>query len=44
MRIPVLDEKQTEKDTVLEATKFMVLAAWTAPKTAGIDDVSLMIF
>jgi len=33
------DSKQEEKEAILQAAKFMLVAARTAPKTAGIDDI-----
>jgi len=39
----VVEGKDGEGDAVLEAAKFMLLAARTAPKTAGKDDVLTLI-
>ena len=39
----VIESKNGEKDAVLEAAKFMLIAARTAPKTAGIDDILTLI-
>jgi len=39
----VIESKDGEKDAVLEAAKFMLIAARTAPKTAGIDDILTLI-
>jgi uncharacterized ferredoxin-like protein len=39
MSPPTIESKKWEKDAVQEAARFMVVAARTAPKTAGIDDV-----
>ena len=40
---PSIDSKRAERDAVLEAAKSMVVAARTAPKTAGVDDVMSLI-
>jgi uncharacterized ferredoxin-like protein len=40
---PKIESREAEKDALLEAAKFMVVAARTAPKTAGIDDVLAII-
>jgi len=39
----VIESRDGEKDAVLEAAKFMLIAARTAPKTAGIDDILTLI-
>ena len=39
MSPPTVDSKQAEKEAILEAAKFMLVTARTAPKTAGIDDI-----
>jgi len=40
---PSIDSKRAERDAVLEAAKSMAVAARTAPKTAGVDDVMSLI-
>jgi len=39
MSPPTIKSREGEKEAILEAAKLMLLAARTAPKTAGIDDV-----
>jgi len=39
MSPPIIEGKNWERDATLEAAKFMLLAAKTAPKSGGIDDV-----
>ena len=39
MSPPTIKGKNAEREAVLETTKFMLVAARTAPKTAGIDDM-----
>ena len=36
---PVIESSRVEKEAILEAAKLMLVAARTAPKTAGIDDI-----
>ena len=43
MTPPIIEGKKGEQDAVLQAAKFMLAAARTAPKTAGIDDVMTLI-
>ena len=40
---PKIESREAEKEALLEAAKFMLVAARTAPKTAGIDDVLAII-
>lgn len=43
--VPSIEGKKVEREAVLEAAKLMVVAARTAPKTAGVDDVvSLIVY
>jgi len=43
--VPSIVGKKAEKEAVLEAAKLMAVAARTAPKTAGVDDVvSLIVY
>jgi uncharacterized ferredoxin-like protein len=37
--MPIITSKQAEKDALLQAAKLMLLAARTAPKSGGIDDI-----
>jgi len=39
MSPPVIESKKAEKEAILEAAKLMLIAARTAPKTGGIDDI-----
>jgi uncharacterized ferredoxin-like protein len=39
MSPPTVGSKQAEKEATLEAARLMLVAARTAPKTAGIDDI-----
>jgi len=39
MSPPTIKGKDAEKDAIQEATRFMLVAARTAPKTAGVDDI-----
>jgi uncharacterized ferredoxin-like protein len=43
MSPPIVGSDDGEKEAVLEAAKLMMVAARTAPKTAGIDDVMTLI-
>ena len=43
MNSPIIEGKKGEQDAVLQAAKFMLAAARTAPKTAGIDDILTLI-
>jgi uncharacterized ferredoxin-like protein len=43
MNPPIIEDKKGEQDAVLQAAKLMLVAARTAPKTAGIDDVMTLI-
>jgi uncharacterized ferredoxin-like protein len=36
---PILESGNAEKEGILEAARFMLIAMRTAPKTAGVDDV-----
>lgn len=40
---PTIESKNGEKKAVLEAARLMLIAARTAPKTAGIDDILTLI-
>jgi len=40
---PVVQSREGEMDAVLEAARLMIVAARTAPKTAGVDDVLTLI-
>ena len=40
---PKIESKNAEHDGILETAKLMLIAARTAPKTAGIDDISTLI-
>jgi uncharacterized ferredoxin-like protein len=43
--VPSITSKRAEREAILQAAKLMALAARTAPKTAGIDDVvSLVVY
>ena len=43
--VPSIEGKKAEREAVLEAAKLMAVAARTAPKTAGVDDVvSLIVY
>jgi len=39
MSPPAIESKKAEKEAILEAAKLMLVAARTAPKTGGMDDV-----
>jgi uncharacterized ferredoxin-like protein len=39
MSPPTIGGKDVEKEAILEVAKFMLVAARTSPKTAGIDDI-----
>jgi len=39
MSPPIIESGKGEREALLEAAKFMLIAARTAPKTAGVDDV-----
>lgn len=42
---PSIEAKEAEREAVLEAAKLMAIAARTAPKTGGVDDiVSLIVY
>jgi uncharacterized ferredoxin-like protein len=43
MNPPIIEDKKGEQEAVLQAAKLMLVAARTAPKTAGIDDVMTLI-
>jgi uncharacterized ferredoxin-like protein len=43
MSPPVIESKDGEKEALLEAARFMLAAARTAPKTAGVDDIVTLI-
>jgi uncharacterized ferredoxin-like protein len=43
MNPPMIESQNAESEAILEATKLMLVAARTAPKSCGIDDVSAMI-
>jgi len=40
---PIVESGRCEKEALLEASKYMVVSARTAPKTAGIDDILALI-
>jgi uncharacterized ferredoxin-like protein len=40
---PMIESKNAEREAILEAAKFMLISARTAPKSAGIDDVLTII-
>jgi uncharacterized ferredoxin-like protein len=40
---PIIESKNGERDAILEAAKLMLIAARTAPKSGGIDDVLTII-
>lgn len=40
---PIVESENGEKEAVLEAAKLMLIAARTAPKTSGIDDILTLI-
>jgi len=39
MSPPIIESSKGEKEALLEEAKYMLIAARTAPKTAGIDDI-----
>jgi len=43
MSPPVIESKDAEREAILETARLMLIAARTAPKTAGIDDVLTLI-
>lgn len=43
MSPPIVEGKNGEKEAVLEAAKLMLVAARTAPKSGGIDDILTLI-
>jgi uncharacterized ferredoxin-like protein len=43
MNPPIIENKNGEKEALLEAARFMLIAARTAPKTAGADDILTLI-
>ena len=43
MSPPIIEGKDAEQEAILEAAKLMLVAARTAPKSAGIDDILTMI-
>jgi uncharacterized ferredoxin-like protein len=43
MNPPIVESEKAEREGILEAARFMLIAARTAPKTAGIDDVLALI-
>jgi uncharacterized ferredoxin-like protein len=40
---PIVESENGERDAILEAAKLMLIAARTAPKSGGVDDVLTMI-
>jgi len=40
---PIIESESAEEEALLEAAKLMLIAARTAPKTGGIDDISTLI-
>jgi uncharacterized ferredoxin-like protein len=43
MSPPIIGSENGERDAVLEASRLMLVAARTAPKTAGVDDILTLI-
>ncbi len=43
MNPPLIESKKGEREAILEAAKLMLIAARTAPKTAGKDDILTLI-
>jgi uncharacterized ferredoxin-like protein len=43
MTPPIIESNKAEQEAVLEAAKLMLVAARTAPKSAGIDDILTLI-
>jgi uncharacterized ferredoxin-like protein len=43
MKTPIIKSKNGEKEALLDAARFMLVAARTAPKTAGKDDILTLI-
>jgi uncharacterized ferredoxin-like protein len=43
MTPPIIESNKAEREAVLEAAKLMLVAARTAPKSAGIDDILTLI-
>lgn len=43
MNPPIIESKSGEREAILEAAKLMLIAARTAPKAGGIDDVLTLI-
>lgn len=43
MSPPIIESKDGEKEAIFEAAKYMLVAARTAPKTHGIDDILTLI-
>jgi len=43
MSPPIIESDKGEKEALLEAAKYMLIAARTAPKTAGLDDILTLI-
>jgi len=43
MNPPIIESNKAEQEALLEAAKFMLISARTAPKTAGIDDILTLI-
>ena len=43
MSPPLIENKDAEHEAILEAAKLMLIAARTAPKSAGIDDILTII-
>jgi len=40
---PIIESKNGEKDAIFEAAKLMLIAARTAPKSGGVDDILTLI-
>lgn len=40
---PIIESKNGEKEALLETAKLMLVAARTAPKSGGIDDILTLI-
>jgi uncharacterized ferredoxin-like protein len=43
MNPPIVESKDAEREAILEVAKLMLVAARTAPKSAGIDDILTLI-
>jgi uncharacterized ferredoxin-like protein len=43
MSPPIIETKDGEKEALVQAARYMLIAARTAPKTAGVDDILTLI-